>query len=253
MKLSKFILKTANTLVSYGLVISLCIAGAYAAYALWDNSLVYAEVDDVQAQMLKLKPVVEDGKPSFEELLAINSDVVGWVTIDNTNMDYPILQGETNLSYINKDVYGEFALAGSIFLDSRNDRDFEDPYSLLYGHSMDRSKMFGDINLYKDEDFFESNQSGTLLTTQRAYDLRIFASLIVPSNEVEIFNPTVWTGDIDRLVNYAESVGLYLNQDTIEDIRGMDDFQILALTTCSNEFTDARTVILAVMETNSTE
>lgn len=253
MKISKFILKAANTLVSYVVVISLCIAGAYAAYALWDNSLVYADVDDVQAEMLKLKPVIEEGRPSFGELLAINPDVVGWVTIDNTNIDYPIVQGETNLSYINTDVYGEFALAGSIFLDSRNDRNFEDPYSLLYGHSMDRSKMFGDINLYKDEDFLKSNQTGTLLTTERAYNLKIFAILIVPSNEVEIFNPTVWRVSIDRLIDYAERDGLYLNKDTIDDLRAMDDFQMLALTTCSNEFTDARTVILAVMEENSTE
>ena len=252
MRISNFILKAANTLVSYVVVISLCIAGVYAAYALWDNSLVYAAVDDVQADMLKLKPEIEDGRPSFEELLAINSDVVGWVTIDNTNMDYPILQGENNLSYINTDVYGEFSLAGSIFLDSRNDRDFKDNYSLLYGHSMSNGRMFGDINLYKEEDFFLENQTGTLLTLDGVYDLKIFASLIVPANEDEIFNPSLWHDDVNRIVKYAEDRALYLEEETIDSMRSMgDDLQILALTTCSYEFTDARTVILAVMEPSS--
>ena len=253
MRISKFFLKAANTLVSYVVVISLCIAGVYAAYALWDNSLVYAEVDDVQADMLKLKPVIEDGRPSFSELLEINSDIVGWVTIDNTNMDYPIVQGETNLTYINKDIYGEFALAGSIFLDSRNDGDFEEYYSLLYGHSIARGKMFGDINLYKEEDFFNKNQIGSLLTLERAYDLKIFATLVVPANEVEIFNPTFWQDDINELIEYMNRTALFLNEDIIEEMRAIDDLQILALTTCSFEFTDARTVILAVMEPNSTE
>ena len=248
MRISKFILKATDTLVSYLVLLSLCIAGVYAAYALWDNSLVYAAVDDVQAHMLKLKPVIEEEKPSFEDLLAINHDVVGWVTIHNTNMDYPIVQGETNLSYINRDIYGDFALAGSIFLDTRNDRDFNDHYSLLYGHSMSGNRMFGDVNLYKEEAFFNENQCGTLITRLKAYDLRIFASLIVPASEGEIFNPLLWQDDNDDLLDYAEKTGLFLNKDIIEDIKTMDDLQVLALTTCSAEFTDARTVILAVME-----
>lgn len=251
MRAYSIILKLINTLISSVVVISLCISGFYAGYALWDNNLVYAAVDDVQADMLRLKPVVEDGLPSFEELLKINPDIVAWVTIDNTNMDYPIVQGETNLSYINKDIYGEFALAGSIFLDSRNDRDFKDNYSLLYGHSMNRSKMFGDLELYKDEDFFKENQTGTLLTLEGVYNLKIFASLLVPANEDEIFNPTLWHDDIEDIINYAEAEALYLNKATLASMRAMEgDLQVLALTTCSHEFTDARTVVLAVMEPN---
>lgn len=254
MRRSKFILMAANTLVSAVVAITLCISGAYAAYALWDNSLVYAAVDDVQADMLKLKPMVNEGRPSFEELVAINPDVVGWVTIDNTSMDYPIVQGETNLTYINTDIYGKFALGGSIFLDSRNDRNFQENYSLLYGHSIINGRMFGDINLYKEEAFFNDNQTGSLLTADTVYDLKIFASLIVPANEIEIFNPMVWQNDIDELVDYADSNALYMNTDLLEEMKAMNkDLQILALTTCSDEFTDARTVVLAIMQPNSIE
>lgn len=254
MKIAKFFLKAANTLISYLVVISLCIAGVYAAYALWDNNLVYAAIDDVQADMLKLKPDLIEGRPSFDELIAINQDVVGWISVDGTNIDYPILQGETNLSYINTDIYGNFSLGGSIFLDTRNDEKFEDNYSLLYGHSVVSGRMFGDIELYKEEKFFHDNQSGSLLTLETSYDLKIFASLLVPANEVEIFNPTVWQDDMDELVDYVENDALFINQDEFENIKLMgEDLQIIALTTCSFEFTDARTVILAVMEEDSTE
>lgn len=258
MNLQKHILNAANTLVSYVVALSLIIAGVYAGYALWDNSLVYAAVDDVQADMLKLKPELDENqRPSFEELLGINPDVVGWVTIDNTNMDYPIVQGQTNLDYINKDIYGDFSLAGSIFLDSRNNRDFEDNYSLLYGHSMSEGRMFGDINLYKEEEFFLNNQTGSLLTPEKVYELKIFASLLVPANENEIFNPTVWADDIGELLRYANEKSLYLNEEilnkAIESVGEDNEVQVLALTTCSYEFTDARTVILAVMELSSTE
>lgn len=251
MKISKYILKAANTLVSYVVILSLCIAGVYAGYALWDNNRVYATVDDAQADILKLKPKIgQDQRPSFDELLAINPDVVGWVTLDNTNIDYPVLQGETNLSYINTNIYGEFSLAGSIFLDSRNDRNFEDNYSLLYGHSMSNGRMFGDINLYKEEDFFKENQTGILLVPDKVYKLKIYATLVVPSSEDEIFNPTLWQDGIEGLIKYADNNALYLNNATIENTNGSVDkeLQILAFTTCSYEFTDARTVVLAVME-----
>lgn len=251
MKISKYILKAANTIVSYVVILSLCIAGVYAGYALWDNNRVYATVDDAQADMLKLKPKIgEDQRPSFDELLAINPDVVGWVTLDNTNIDYPVLQGENNLSYINTDIYGEFSLAGSIFLDSRNDRNFEDNYSLLYGHSMSNGRMFGDINLYKDEEFFKKNQTGILFSPDKVYKLKVYATLVVPSSEDEIFNPKLWQDGIEGLIKYVDNNALYLNNTAIENTnRSVDEEpQILALTTCSYEFTDARTVVLAVME-----
>lgn len=246
MKGSQLILKFANILISFVVILTLSLAGLYAAYALWDNSSIYAAVDDAQADMLKLKP--QEDEPTFDELLAINPDVRAWVTLDNTNIDYPVLQGETNLTYINTDVYGKFALAGSIFLDSRNDGSFKEPYSLLYGHYMEYNKMFGDLSLYKDEAFFKENQTGTLLLPDRVYNLEIYACIIVPSSEESIFNPGRWQGDIDDLQQFVEKNALYLNKDAIEESTEDVEPQLLALTTCTAEFTDARTVVLAVMK-----
>lgn len=120
MNASKFFLKAANSLVTAIVALFLILAAAYSGYALWDNAQVYGAVDDIQSQLLKLKPDPEqkDGGASFEELRKINPDVCGWITLDHTKIDYPILQGEDNLTYINTDVYGDFALSGSIFLDS---------------------------------------------------------------------------------------------------------------------------------------
>jgi sortase B len=249
---ARFILKTANAIVSLIIILALCTAGIYAIYALWDNSRVYAAADDVQADMLKLKPEAGGETPSFEELLKVNPDVRGWVALDNTRIDYPVLQGKTNLSYINTDVYGNFSLAGSIFLDSRNNRAFEDPYSLLYGHYMDNSKMFGDLELYKDEAFFKENRTGTLILPDRVYDLEIYACLIVSASEDSIFDPGQWQGNIDELIQFTENNALYLNKAAMERKDSMDEEpQFLAFTTCTSEFTDARTAILAVMKPSS--
>lgn len=247
--MSRWFLKAANSFVNLIVILCLCTAGIYAAYALWDNNRIYSAASNVQADMIKIKPAVEeDGKASFAELLAINPDVCAWVTLDNTKIDHPVLQGSTNLTYINRDVYGNFALAGSIFLDTRNSREFTDAYSLLYGHHMENSGMFGDLALYKDQKFFDQNTTGTLILPDRTYHLEIFACLLIDAGEDVIFDPERWQTDINGLLSYAKNHSLHLREEAIHELERMDTPQVLALSTCSTEFTDARTIILAVME-----
>lgn len=76
MNASKFFLKAANSLVTAIVALFLILAAAYSGYALWDNAQVYGAVDDIQSQLLKLKPDPEqkDGGASFEELRKINPD-----------------------------------------------------------------------------------------------------------------------------------------------------------------------------------
>lgn len=256
MYFSGLFLKIANAIVTIIVMLAFLLAGTYAAFALWDNNTVYAAASNVQAQMQRLKPVVQAGETaetysaSFEELLAINRDVRAWVTLDNTNIDYPVLQGETTLTYINRDVYGEFALAGSIFMDTRSDGEFKDQYSLIYGHDMVEGKMFGDLSLFKDEKFFQKNSTGKLILPDRSYDLKIYAALIVQASDEMIFNPDNHKDGLKKLIEYAETNALYLRPEMTEALKKAadDGLQILSLTTCSAEFTDARTIILAVME-----
>ena len=247
----KGLLKLCNAVVSIALFALLLTAGAYSVYALWDNNQVYTAADDVQSAMQSLKPVVSDEEqvkgPSFDELLAINEDVRAWLTLDGTKIDYPIVQGENNLTYINKDVFGNFALAGSIYLDSRNNREFSDRYNLLYGHHMSESRMFGDLDLYKDQEFFEENSTGTLITPSGVYDLKIFACLLAPAGEDMIFDPTRSQTNINKLMTYVQSNAMYIRQDVMDQLSGENAPGILACTTCSSEFTDARTILLAIM------
>ncbi len=230
-------------------ICSLCVAGSYAIYALWDNHQVYAAAENVQDDMLRLKPQEDEGD-SFEELLAVNPDVVAWISLDNTSIDYPVLRGNSNLEYINTDVYGNFALAGSIFLDSRCDKTFQDFYSLLYGHHMANGSMFGDLDLYKEEVFFDKNRTGKLLLPDGSYDLEIIACLTAASSDDSIFEIGQIQVDIESFIAYAEKNALHVRKEILDDIYNQGDkrYQILALSTCSSEYTDARTVVVTIMK-----
>lgn len=255
MDISRIFLKAANSLLSTIVILFLVIAGAYSAYALWDNAQVYAAVDDIQSQLLKYKPTPgKDNGPTFEELRALNPDVCAWITLDGTKIDYPVLQGEDNLTYINKDVYGNFALAGSIFLDANCDRTFQEKYSLLYGHHMAEHKMFGDLDQYEKKKFFDKNKTGTLVLPDRSYQLEIFACIKTSANEDNIFIPQKWQQSTKGLLQFTQKNALHLHEDTMKKLGSSEkNSQILAMSTCSSDYTDARTVILAVMKPYSPE
>lgn len=239
-------LNLINGIINFFVILSLSAAGFYAVYALWDNHRVYQAAENVQADMIKLKPgIAEGGGASFEDLLAVNPDVCAWVTLDHTNIDYPVLQGSTNLTYINQDVYGSFALAGSIYLDSRNNNDFSDKYSLLYGHHMENGSMFGDLDLYKEKAFFEENITGMLLTQNGAHELEIFACMLAEAGDPNIFEPAGRQTEAGGILNYIEQNAMYLHEDTLDRLKADDRAGILAFSTCSSEFTDARTIVFA--------
>lgn len=245
-KISGYIQRFLNFIISFFLVLILIIAAAYALFVLHDNNRIYSAAENVQEDMLKLKPDKE--QPDFSELLSINPDVCAWITMDGTKIDFPVLQGETNLTYINRDIYGEFALAGSIFLDSQNEKDFSDSYNLLYGHHMDGGNMFGDLDLYKKQEFFQKNDTGTLLLPDRVYNLKVAAVLITGVSDDYIFQlrnwPKIWKeGQLD----YIRSHALFVREDVLNALEKSENPQLVALTTCTSEFTDARTVVLAQM------
>lgn len=251
--IARLLLRTLHTIVNLILVMFLMLSGTYAVYALWDNNQIISAAEDVRADMIKMKPVIDENSPepesgeTFAQLLRVNPDVCGWICMDNTKIDHPILHGENNLSYINTDVYGNFALAGSIFLDSRNDRNFEEAYSLLYGHHMTDGAMFGDLDQYKDDAFFRENRTGMLILPETVYDLKIIACLLVRASDDMIFEPNAVQHNIQALLDYAEEKALHLNGDVLAVARQMVNPQILALSTCSSEFTEARTIVLTVM------
>ena len=149
----------------------LALALAVSAYALWD-AYALADGGDGQARLAALK---SGDAVSFSELLALNPDVCAWITIDNTNIDYPVVRGKDDFEYLSKDATGAYSASGSIFLDSKCSRDFAEPYEVLMGHHMQYGKMFGDLDKFLDEGFFNQNQTGTLYLPDRTLDLQVCA------------------------------------------------------------------------------
>lgn len=114
-------------------------------------------------------------RSGFDGLLAENDDVVGWITVDGTKIDYPILQGDTNEKYLKHNFYGDESRAGSIFLDYRNNIDSPGYNTIVYGHRMKDGSMFQHLTKFLDEDFFNEHRKFKLDTLYEQYEGEIFA------------------------------------------------------------------------------
>ena len=166
-------------------------------YGLYDTWYVYHNAND--DSYLRYKPTAEEGVP---EDAPITDDMVAWITIDDTNIDYPVMQGDDNSKYLNVNPYGDYSLSGSIFLDSRNSQDFTDDYSILYGHHMEYGIMFGALDDFLSESYLKQHSHGTLVVGRNAsatYELGIFACIRINVLETDVLEPMLLE-DITKII-----------------------------------------------------
>lgn len=243
------VLNILNKILNICIVLAVAVTVLYCVYSIWDNDSIYAAEESFMADIRELKPKDEE-KPSFDDLLKVNPDVCGWVTLEGTNIDTPIVQGKDNAEYLNKSVYGTFALSGCPYLDTRNSRDFTDPYSIVYGHHMDRHQMFGDLDLYMEQSFFEEHTSGVFLTPGQRHELTSLAVLSVNATDSDVYEPERWITETDgtrintsERFTYLKEHSLFANEAAI-DAAETEGSRILVLSTCSGEDEDLRTIVV---------
>jgi sortase B len=182
--------------------------------------------------------------PTLLELQQINEDVCAWLTVDDTKIDYPVVQGENNIDYLNLSVDRSFALSGSIFLDCRNDRNFTDYYSLIYGHHMAGNVMFGEITNFQEDDYFQSHTTGTLCTPEHSYLITWFACVKTTAYDTELLAPALCTDQESK-----EELLQYIKETATQyrDISVTASDQLVALSTCEDATTDGRVVLIGRM------
>lgn len=229
--------RIGNKILSLMAVTLIVVLFSFGGYSLWDNLMV-SEGAFLTSDLLKYKPSPGSASSlTFEELLALNPDTRGWITIDDTHIDYPLLQGATDMTYINTDIYGEFSLSGSIFLSCLNQPDFSDQYNLIYGHHLDNGGMFGDVVQFVDQDYFDTHQSGTLFLTDRIYDIELFACIEADAYDRLIYNPGAEC-EVDALLEYLQT-----DSTRYRDIGVTKEDSIVGLSTCADAQSNDRVIV----------
>ena len=122
----------------------------------------------------------------WDALRAVNPDVVAWVYIPGTNVNYPVARGKDNEYYLSHDFAGEegwLARYGSVFMDYRNDPSWSDAAYFLYGHHMSDGSMFSAIAEMADQKRFDAERAVYLLSPSASFKLRTFSLVHCAADE----------------------------------------------------------------------
>ena len=166
---SKRIVRTLSRTVDNAVLLTLLVCLMFAAYALWDTHQMLAAADANNYQTYK--PSAEETK-SFEDLRAMNNDVIGWLTIYDTTIDYPVLRSpSSNDDYLSKNPEGEWEGSGSLFLDHHNKADFSDYNTIIFGHHMAGPAMFGQLDEFLNKDFFDKHEYANLFYSENGLQM----------------------------------------------------------------------------------
>lgn len=235
MKWEKILHGTVSQIIEICCVLILIAMG----YFIWDTiSIEHSALHD---------DYIRDLRPEFDEssteidlsaLQAINPDIVGWLYLDNTTIDYPILQGDPDYTYLNRDWEGNRSLTGSIYISFNSDRYFEDDYIIIYGHHMQGGAMFGALDYFEDETYFNEHTTGTLITENKVYNLTVQA--------------LIYTDAYNDIYQYVdnEHLNAFVNGDEYEIIIGNIDIsdKTLLLSTCGPNGSTDRIILILNME-----
>ena len=188
-------------------------------------------------------PVVDLMALDLEALRQTNPDVLGWITIPDTVISYPLMKAEDNQEYLYQTWDGKYSKYGSIFLECRNSHDLSDFNTLIYGHNMRTDEMFGTLLDYGEQRYFESHPSIYIVTDAgvRRYD-------VFSAYEAKVVSDTyrlIFEDDARR----QTALELYTGSSVLDTgiVPEVDD-AILTLSTCTGRGTaDLRFVVQAVL------
>ena len=244
MKKAAMAARVGNRILSIMAGILILLMLSYGVYSLWDTYKIYAN-SFADEELLKFRPT-DDGadNPTLKDLKKLNPDVKAWIQVPKTNIDYPVVQGQDDMEYINKNVYGEFELSGAIFLSCLNKDDFSDPYNLVYGHNMKNGGMFADVADFTNKEYFETHQKGKLYLTDATREIRFFACMKVTAADAKIYHPDGYRKEnLKDLLDYIQA-----NAVQYRDVNVADENSLIALSTCSEAETNGRVVLIGKLE-----
>ena len=224
---------SVNKLVYKTIIICLIGVMCVSAYHILESCLEY---NKARTEYNKIREVAfDDGEIDWDALHKINSDIVAWISLEDSNINYPVAKGDNNNFYLHRNVKKEQDSAGTPFIDCRIENEFEEFDTIIYGHNMKDGSMFSGLTKYiEKEGFYDTHKQIELITQEGKYNIVVFAGLYTKAGS-EIYNDEYVRDHIEEIANLGEI-----------EVTPAD--KIVTLSTCAYVYEDARCVIIGKLE-----
>ncbi len=208
----------------------------------------YEKLNNILIDTSKVTQTRTEKMLKIEELQKDNSDVIGWLQIEGTKINYPVVQTTNNDFYLNHNYKKDESEAGSLFLDKDFDLENGSSNYLIYGHRHKKGIMFEDLIKYAEEDFYKEHTKIQFATTNEdaTYEiLAVFYSRVYYKREKNVFRYYYFVNannedEYNDYVNNAKKASIY---DTGVTAKYGD--QLLTLSTCEYSQKNGRFVVVA--------
>lgn len=183
-------------------------------------------------------------------MLEENNDFKGWITIPGTKVDNPIYQTDNNDYYLNHNQLRQKSIYGSLYFDYRNKlaKTEQDKNLIIYGHEMKNGTMFGSLKKLKQLDFYKQHPTLEFSTLYEKHTYKIYSVFILNASKADdggyIYN--IYRNNFDDSLDFDAWIDEAKERSIINtsvDVMQGDD--ILTLVTCSEDFPNARLVVMA--------
>ena len=175
---------------------------------------------------------------NFGNLKSVNGDVVAWITVDSTNINYPIVQTGDNEYYLYHDLNGVSKISGWTFMDYRNSISMTDQNTIFYGHNLLNKTAFGSVsNIFTDEWFDSSSHRIIVLTESGQYVYEIFSNYYIDPEVYYLQTNFISSSTYQTFLDTLKGRSIY---DYGVDV-GVED-KIITLSTCTDDNTGRKVV-----------
>ena len=198
-----------------------------------EESAVPSRLNDGIYRLPEKAPI----KVDFAALQKVNPDVDGWIYCPGTVIDYPVMHGATNDTYLHHSYDKTYNASGSIFVDERNQRYFADPVTILYGHHMASGAMFATLQWWQLKSYLDEHPVMWLLTPEQDYKVELYSAYTTSaySNSYEI--PLAGMDPTNYIWMAENSSDWHINPDLDPTAH------YIMMSTCAYIFEDARSVL----------
>lgn len=252
--------KSRKSVVWFILIISIVII-IFSGYKLWKIQQIYIQGDqnyvNLREQILYsdknqelINSLESETTPSvyippifinFDALEQVNNDSIAWLYCPNTVIDYPVMRADDYNQYLYHLPDGTKNVNGSLFLDYNCSADFSGRLNIIYGHHMKSGKMFGSLEGYKKQEYFEQNPYIYLYTRQGNYRVDLTYGCIINAGEWRE-RAFMYEANLEALLTYAASKTTFDS-----NIDFTDNSNFVVFSTCSYDFDNARYIVIGVL------
>lgn len=236
----------ALNVITVCLIGIILVSGYKIGKTMWEYHVAKSAYTNISEKTAKVDPKQFTGVVDWKALKKVNLDVQGWLYQKGTVINYPVVQGTDNDTYLHTRFDKQWSGGGTLFVDCRMEKDFKGFNSIIYGHHMKDGSMFRSIRGYTKEDgYYDKHKTLELATPHGNYHLVVFSAFITKATDEDTYKMTYDEAEKQAYIDRAwERSELPITKDSV-DVTKND--RLVTLSTCAYDYEEARYIVMCKM------